>query len=73
MRNTEFLFDASADERRGMIETQIRKRGVSSARVLEAMAAPDGAPPTFPQPATEIEFGRLEGGGEASEDPAQHR
>ena len=39
MRNTEYLFDASADERRGMIETQIRKRGVSSARVLEAMAA----------------------------------
>src|SRR6202795_3213273 len=35
----EFLFDASADERRGMIETQIRKRGVSSTRVLEAMAA----------------------------------
>jgi protein-L-isoaspartate(D-aspartate) O-methyltransferase len=39
MRNTEFLFDASADERRRMIETQIRRRGVSSARVLDAMAA----------------------------------
>jgi protein-L-isoaspartate(D-aspartate) O-methyltransferase len=39
MRNAEFLFDASADERRRMIETQIRKRGVSSARVLEAMAS----------------------------------
>jgi protein-L-isoaspartate(D-aspartate) O-methyltransferase len=39
MRNTELLFDASAAERRMMIETQIRKRGVSSARVLEAMAA----------------------------------
>jgi protein-L-isoaspartate(D-aspartate) O-methyltransferase len=39
MRNSEFLFDASADERRRMIEMQIRKRGVSAARVLEAMAA----------------------------------
>jgi protein-L-isoaspartate(D-aspartate) O-methyltransferase len=39
MRNTEFLFDASAAERRMMIETQIRKRGVSSTRVLGAMAA----------------------------------
>ena len=39
MGNTEFLFDASAAERRTMIETQIRKRGVSSPRVLEAMAA----------------------------------
>jgi protein-L-isoaspartate(D-aspartate) O-methyltransferase len=39
MRNAEFLFEASASERRRMIETQIRKRGVSSARVLEAMAA----------------------------------
>jgi len=39
MRNAEFLFDASASERRRMIETQIRKRGVSSARVLEAMAS----------------------------------
>jgi protein-L-isoaspartate(D-aspartate) O-methyltransferase len=39
MRNTEFHFDASAAERRSMIETQIRKRGVSSPRVLKAMAA----------------------------------
>jgi protein-L-isoaspartate(D-aspartate) O-methyltransferase len=39
MRDTEFLFDASAAERRMMIETQIRKRGVSSVSVLEAMAA----------------------------------
>ena len=39
MGNMEFLFDASADERRVMIETQIRKRGVSSPGVLEAMAA----------------------------------
>jgi protein-L-isoaspartate(D-aspartate) O-methyltransferase len=39
MRNTEFLVDASAAERRLMIETQIRKRGVSSPRVLEAMAS----------------------------------
>jgi protein-L-isoaspartate(D-aspartate) O-methyltransferase len=39
MRNSEFLFDPSAAERRMMIETQIRKRGVSSPRVLEAMAA----------------------------------
>jgi len=39
MRNTELLFDASAAERRLMIETQIRKRGVSSPRVLEAMAS----------------------------------
>jgi protein-L-isoaspartate(D-aspartate) O-methyltransferase len=39
MRNTGPLFDPSADERRMMIETQIRKRGVSSPRVLEAMAA----------------------------------
>ena len=30
--------DATAAERRAMIETQIRKRGVSSARVLDAMA-----------------------------------
>ncbi len=35
----EFLFDASAAERRSMIETQIRKRGVSSQRVLDAMAS----------------------------------
>src|SRR6202521_2185207 len=39
MRNPDLLFDASIAERRTMIETQIRKRGVSSARVLEAMAA----------------------------------
>ena len=39
MSNTELLFDASAAERRLMIETQIRKRGVTSRRVLEAMAA----------------------------------
>lgn len=32
------LGDATAAERRAMIETQIRKRGVSSARVLDAMA-----------------------------------
>jgi protein-L-isoaspartate(D-aspartate) O-methyltransferase len=31
--------DAAAAERRAMIETQIRKRGVSSPRVLDAMAA----------------------------------
>src|SRR6202790_3833856 len=39
MSNRELHFDASAAERRMMIETQIRKRGVSSVRVLEAMAA----------------------------------
>src|ERR1700688_291801 len=39
MGSTEFLFDASAAERGRMIETQIRKRGVSSPRVLEALAA----------------------------------
>ena len=39
MRDPEFLIDAAAAERRRMIETQIRKRGVSSTRVLEAMAA----------------------------------
>jgi len=39
MGNAERLSDASAAERRMMIETQIRKRGVSSPRVLEAMAA----------------------------------
>jgi protein-L-isoaspartate(D-aspartate) O-methyltransferase len=39
MRNSRLPFDASASERRAMIETQIRKRGVSSVRVLEAMAA----------------------------------
>jgi protein-L-isoaspartate(D-aspartate) O-methyltransferase len=39
MRNTELPLDASAAERRLMIETQIRRRGVSSPRVLEAMAS----------------------------------
>jgi protein-L-isoaspartate(D-aspartate) O-methyltransferase len=39
MRNSRLPFDASASERRAMIDTQIRKRGVSSVRVLEAMAA----------------------------------
>jgi protein-L-isoaspartate(D-aspartate) O-methyltransferase len=39
MGDTELLFDASAAERRRMIDTQIRKRGVTSRRVLEAMAA----------------------------------
>jgi len=39
MRDPEFLIDAAADECRRMIETQIRKRGVSSTRVLEAMTA----------------------------------
>jgi len=39
MRATELFFDASAAERRAMIETQIRRRGVSSPRVLEAIAA----------------------------------
>jgi len=39
MGDTELLSDAFAGERRRMIETQIRKRGVSSPRVLEAMAA----------------------------------
>jgi len=39
MSDTKLLFDASAAERRAMIEAQIRKRGVSSPRVLEAMAA----------------------------------
>jgi len=38
MGETELLFDSSSAERRMMIETQIRKRGVSSPRVLEAMA-----------------------------------
>jgi protein-L-isoaspartate(D-aspartate) O-methyltransferase len=37
MQDSRLLFDASADDRRAMIETQIRKRGVSSPRVLEAM------------------------------------
>jgi protein-L-isoaspartate(D-aspartate) O-methyltransferase len=39
MRATQLLFDASAAERRRMVETQIRRRGVSSPRVLEALAA----------------------------------
>ena len=39
MDSSELLFDASSAERRMMIETQIRKRGVSSPRVLEAMAS----------------------------------
>jgi protein-L-isoaspartate(D-aspartate) O-methyltransferase len=39
MGDTELLFDSSSAERRMMIETQIRKRGVSSPRVLEAMAS----------------------------------
>jgi len=39
MGETGLLTDATAAERREMIETQIRKRGVSSARVLDAMAA----------------------------------
>lgn len=39
MSDTASLFDVSAPARREMIETQIRKRGVTSLRVLEAMAA----------------------------------
>ncbi len=39
MGSTEFQPDASAAARREMIETQIRRRGVSAPRVLEAMAA----------------------------------
>jgi protein-L-isoaspartate(D-aspartate) O-methyltransferase len=39
MGSAEFQPDASAAARREMIETQIRKRGVSAPRVLEAMAA----------------------------------
>jgi protein-L-isoaspartate(D-aspartate) O-methyltransferase len=39
MGDTEFFVDPSAAERRAMIETQIRKRGVSSPRVLEALAS----------------------------------
>jgi protein-L-isoaspartate(D-aspartate) O-methyltransferase len=39
MRNSGLPFDATVAERRAMIDTQIRKRGVSSVRVLEAMAA----------------------------------
>jgi protein-L-isoaspartate(D-aspartate) O-methyltransferase len=39
MRDPDALFDESAAERREMVEVQIQKRGVSSPRVLEAMAA----------------------------------
>jgi protein-L-isoaspartate(D-aspartate) O-methyltransferase len=39
MGKTDLRFDTSAAERRRMVETQIRKRGVSSPRVLEAMAS----------------------------------
>jgi protein-L-isoaspartate(D-aspartate) O-methyltransferase len=39
MGDTEFFVDPSAAERRAMIETQIRKRGVSSPRLLEALAS----------------------------------
>jgi protein-L-isoaspartate(D-aspartate) O-methyltransferase len=39
MSNSELLLDPSAEERRMMIETQIRKRGITSARILEALAA----------------------------------
>src|SRR5579864_9156851 len=39
MGNTGLLFDSSTAERRWMIDTQIRQRGVSSLRVLEAMTA----------------------------------
>lgn len=39
MGSPEFLPDPSAADRLEMIETQIRKRGVSAPRVLEAMAA----------------------------------
>jgi protein-L-isoaspartate(D-aspartate) O-methyltransferase len=39
MGNADFYFDAFAGARRAMVETQIRRRGVSSERVLEAMAA----------------------------------
>src|SRR5579864_4048044 len=39
MPNLEFSLDSSAAQRRTMIDTQIRKRGVSSPRVLDAMAA----------------------------------
>jgi protein-L-isoaspartate(D-aspartate) O-methyltransferase len=39
MNEMGLLADATAAERRAMIETQIRKRGVSCARVLDAMAA----------------------------------
>jgi len=39
MQNIESLLEASTAARIAMVETQIRKRGVSSPRVLEAMAA----------------------------------
>ena len=39
MSETRLLSDETAAERRAMIETQIRKRGVLSASVLDAMAA----------------------------------
>jgi protein-L-isoaspartate(D-aspartate) O-methyltransferase len=39
MGHSQIPFDPTAAERRVMIETQIRKRGVSSPRVLEAMYA----------------------------------
>jgi protein-L-isoaspartate(D-aspartate) O-methyltransferase len=39
MGDTAIPFDASAAERRSMIDRQIRRRGISSPRVLEAMAA----------------------------------
>jgi protein-L-isoaspartate(D-aspartate) O-methyltransferase len=39
MHNPGFPFDALTAERRTMIDVQIRKRGVSSVRVLEAMAS----------------------------------
>jgi protein-L-isoaspartate(D-aspartate) O-methyltransferase len=39
MRNISLLFDSLAADRRLMVEMQIRKRGISSARVLEAMSA----------------------------------
>jgi protein-L-isoaspartate(D-aspartate) O-methyltransferase len=38
VRKPDLLVDAYGTARRAMVETQIRKRGVSSARVLEAMA-----------------------------------
>src|SRR5271165_4714487 len=39
MGNTSYPVDASAAERRAMVDSQIRKRGIASPRVLEAMAA----------------------------------
>jgi protein-L-isoaspartate(D-aspartate) O-methyltransferase len=38
MRKTDLFFDLFGTGRRAMVETQIRKRGVASARVLEAMS-----------------------------------